>query len=68
MKRETLRAGWRTGWPIGALMYAWMVVYPMMRDRSYDPTLLAIQLLWWAFGALVCGLWINWLVARKKRR
>ena len=64
MKKETLKAGWRVGWPWGLVLFLWLEIIPMIRDREFDLFIFVAGIIWWPIGGLIFGLWYNHVVRK----
>ena len=65
---EKWKTAWRYGWPWSLLMFLILVVWPMVRDRQFDPRLFLVQLLFWVAAAFLLGWWIGFVLHRQSRR
>jgi len=68
MNRDKLRTGWKYGWPWGLFMFIWMEVIPMFKEGEFDLFLFVAGLILWTVGGLCFGLWINYLIQKKKEK
>ena len=66
MKTEKIKTGWKYGWPVGLAMFILLVVIPMIKEHTFDGALLAIQFVFWSIASIFLGLWIHYLLQRKK--
>ncbi len=66
MNMTLLLDAWKTGWPIGLVLFFFAELAPAIHSHQYDAKALALGFILWSFGGMYAGYVIQKTRRKKK--
>ena len=66
-RSEKLKIAWKQGWPWGLFMFFLLEVILPWRKGALSLSSLLAGVVFWSIGSLLIGLWLSFILQRRKR-